>query len=231
VFAGPSLRPTGVGLEWRGPAEHGDITRAVSDGATHIGFIDGLYDVVASVWHKEILAALAAGVGVLGGGSLGAIRAAECGPFGMEGVGVIHGRYASGLLDDDAAVAQLHAPAELGYAALTEALVNVEATLERLGVEERLPRDAAAALLAAAQRLFFKHRTHETIVEEAGFRGKDAEALVRLLDAGRVDLKRSDALALVERLRTAGPAAPSVSWRLAETWAWRRARAIALEAQ
>jgi hypothetical protein len=221
----------GFGLEWRGPAEHGDITRAVRDGATHIGFIDGLYDVVASVWHKEILAALAAGVGVLGGGSLGAIRAAECGPFGMEGVGVIHDRYASGALDDDAAVAQLHAPAELAYSALTEALVNVEATLERLDAEGQLPPDLAAALLAAARRLYFKQRTHESIVEEAGYFGKDAVTLVRLLDDSRVDLKRRDALALVERLRTAGPAAPSVGWRLAETEGWRRARAAALEAQ
>ena len=43
-----------------------------------------------------------------GGGSLGALRAAECAHFGMIGVGEIFTRYMSGDLVDDCAVAQLH---------------------------------------------------------------------------------------------------------------------------
>ncbi len=92
VFAGPSLHGTPV--EWgdivcRGPAETGAIERALGDGATVIGLVDGHYQQVGAVWHKEILAALAAGAAVFGAASMGALRAAECAPFGMVPVGSI----------------------------------------------------------------------------------------------------------------------------------------------
>jgi hypothetical protein len=229
VFAGPSLPPCDDRVVWQGPARHGDLVRAMRDGATHIGFIDGLYDDVSSVWHKEILAVLAAGLRVYGGASLGAVRAADCAAFGMIGVGRVHALYASGALDDDAAVAQLHAPAELGYAALTEARVNIEATLERLGAEGRLDAAAAARLSAAAGVLFFKERTLEAIVEQAGYGGEEAADLLALLETGRVDVKRADARAVVAAVIAAPHGlAPKPGWRLASTFVWRQALASAL---
>jgi hypothetical protein len=229
IFAGPSLTPQGMGLTWRGPAKHGDVVRAMAEGATHIGFVDGLYEDVATVWHKELLHALHSGVWIIGGGSLGAIRAAECRRFGMIGVGRIFERYASGELDDDAAVAQLHAPAELGYAALTEALVNVEATLQKLAKLRLIDSVAERRLGSAACRLFFKNRTHETVVEEAGFRGEEAAAVEALLDRHRVDQKRLDARAVAHVLHSLddGPA-PEPDWTLAETQMWRNSRNVAV---
>ena len=152
LFAGPSLYGDIVAgriaaapdVVCRGPAAQGDVAAAVLDGATAIGLVDGRYEDVAAPWHKEILFALSEGVAVYGGGSLGALRAAECAHFGMIGVGEIFARYMSGDLVDDSAVAQLHAPAELDYLPLTEALVNVEATIRRLAarglIDRRSPR-------------------------------------------------------------------------------------------
>jgi hypothetical protein len=97
-----------------------------------IGLVDGHYEQVASVWHKEILYALSMGVHVFGAASMGALRAAECEAYGMVPVGEIAGRYCRGELYDDDAVALLNGPAELAYAPLTEPLVEVEATLARL---------------------------------------------------------------------------------------------------
>ena len=51
-----------------------------------IGVIDGYFDGVPSVWHKEILWALSQGIRVFGGASMGALRAAELDGFGMTGV-------------------------------------------------------------------------------------------------------------------------------------------------
>ncbi len=51
--------------------------------------------------------------------------------FGMKPIGAIALAYASGALDDDAAVALSHGPAELGFPPVTEPLVNVEPTLQR----------------------------------------------------------------------------------------------------
>ena len=137
----------------------------------------------------------------------------------MIGVGEIFARYVSGDLIDDSAVAQLHAPAELGYLPLTEALVNVEATIRRVAALGRIDAAAARALEASARGLFFKRLTYE-----AAAAGADAPAeTLRLLVAHRVDQKREDALALVARL-AAHPDARGAkpAWTLARPSAWRK---------
>lgn len=63
----------------------GDITRAASERPAVIGVIDGVFEVVPTVWHKEILWVMARGVPVYGAASIGAQRAAELAPFGMRG--------------------------------------------------------------------------------------------------------------------------------------------------
>jgi len=227
LFAGPSLYGDIVagriaaapGIICRGPAAQGDIAAAVLDGATAIGLVDGRYEDVASPWHKEILFALSEGVAVYGGGSLGALRAAECAHFGMVGVGEIFARYMSGDLVDDSAVAQLHAPAELDYMPLTEALVNVEATVRRVAALGLIAAALAAALEAAARTLFFKRLTFQAVVELAGAPASQ----IGLLAGNRVDRKREDALALVAELRARDDAlAAKPAWELARPKAWRR---------
>ena len=59
---------------------------------------------------------LARGTRVIGGASLGALRAVELERFGMAGIGGIFHAYRSGAMVRDDAVMLVHAPAELGYA-------------------------------------------------------------------------------------------------------------------
>jgi len=136
VFVGPTLPDAHAliagDIVIRPPAIQGDLLRAVRSGASAIGIIDGNFEYVAPIWHKEILYALSRGIRVYGAASMVALRAAECADFGMTGVGRIFHHYADGILEDDADVALLHGPAELGYLLLTVPLVNVLATLEHL---------------------------------------------------------------------------------------------------
>lgn len=228
LFAGPSLHGTDWvggrrdGLDCRGPAAQGDIARAVVEGATVIGLVDGRYEDIAAVWHKEILYAIEEGALVFGAASMGALRAAECADFGMIGVGAVFERYRLGELADDAAVAQLHAPAELGYTPLTEALVNVEATIQRLVKLRAISELEATALDQSARALFFKERTYPRILSLAGLdkgdRGKQLRALIKRC---RLDQKREDALLLANYLATIAPerqAAPE--WKLNTTYTW-----------
>jgi hypothetical protein len=162
-------------------------------------------------------------VQVFGAASMGALRAAECAPFGMIGVGAVFERYRDGDLVDDAAVAQTHAPAELGYAPLSEALVNVEATLERFVKLRAITESEAAALNASAQRLFFKERTWPQILDAAGLdceprRGR----LLDLVRRCRVDVKQQDAVILAKYLAYLDPtrqAAPE-DWRMESSYTW-----------
>ncbi|AUX80337.1 MULTISPECIES: TfuA-like protein [Sinorhizobium] len=202
LFVGPTVpdaaRIAGDALAVRPPATQGDLVRAVNEGATAIGLIDGNFEYVAPVWHKEILFALSQGVAVLGAASMGALRAAECAPFGMVGIGAVFRQYIDGETVDDSDVALLHAPRELGYAPLTVPLVNLRATLRHLTEQNLLSHSDAARTADAAASLFYKERSWAAIFARAGFAsGTDAV----MLRANYVDQKRIDALELLEALQ------------------------------
>ncbi|THK37757.1 antibiotic resistance protein [Ensifer sp. MPMI2T] len=205
VFVGPTVpdarQLAGAAFAVRPPAMQGDILRAVRAGATIIGLVDGNFEHVAPVWHKEILFALSQGVHVFGAASMGALRAAECAPFGMVGIGEIYRRYAAGELADDSDVALLHAPAELGHAPLTVPLVNMHATLARLRHAGSITAADASRIEAAAGRIFYKRRTWAAIVAEADLWADRDRALAARLQQEMVDQKRVDALALFDAVR------------------------------
>lgn len=232
LFVGPTLDAATVAAATdaavRGPAVRGDILRAVTAGAAAIGLVDGCFERVAAVWHKEILWALAHGCRVYGAASLGALRAAELAAFGMVPVGAIAAAYASGEITDDDEVAVAHRDADAGYAPVSEAMVNVRATLaaaRAAGVVDAATHDAVTALLKAR---FYPERAWGLVWAEGPRRGIAPDALAALrawLPAGRVDAKRADALALLAALRdapaTRGERPP---WRFEATDAWEALR-------
>ncbi len=127
VFIGPTLSHEQASevreIECLAPVRQGDIYRAVTRHRPRvIGIVDGSFQHVASVWHKEILWAMAQGVHVFGSASMGALRAAELHCFGMRGVGRIFAAYLSGvfepdsgeIFEDDDEVAVIHGPLETG---------------------------------------------------------------------------------------------------------------------
>ncbi|HVW91275.1 MAG TPA: TfuA-like protein [Devosia sp.] len=228
VFAGPSLSgidKSAFACRFLPPAAQGDLARAVVEGATVIGLIDGVYETTAAVWHKEILFALQQGVAVLGGASMGALRAAECAPFGMRAVGSIATRYLAGELDDDAAVAVVHGPAELDYLPLNEALVDAEATIARLRRLGLVAADEADRLVAAARAIFFKRRTAEAIAEQAIPDPSRRAEILAAYAAEHQAQKRADALQVVEEvLRLPARRAPvAAGWTLSEPAFWKAA--------
>jgi hypothetical protein len=225
VFAGPSIFGLDFdrsGLEVRGPAEVGDIERAVDDGANVIGLVDGHYQHVGAVWHKELLHAMSLGVTVLGGASMGALRAAECRAFGMIPVGRIADRYCRGELIDDSAVAITNAPAELDYMPLTEAEVDVEATIEAAHGRGLVTEDERQHLSESNRRMFFQDRTMRSVVESAAL-GDREHTVCALLEANRVSVKGRDALEVIDRLRSLPDrrSSPPPGWRLSQSTFWR----------
>ncbi|OWV83166.1 TfuA-like protein [Rhizobium sp. R693] len=223
VFVGPSLPDAAhfVGDEITicPPAVRGDVLAAVKAGAHAIGIVDGGFEYVAPVWHKEILYALSRKVHVFGAASMGALRAVECRVFGMVGIGRIYSEYASGVTIDDSDVALLHGPEELGYKALTIPLVNVRATLDELGRHQVLNRELCSALENAAANLFFKARTWRAIVSNVDLPAADRQQLLCLLRSSEVDQKRADALALIEAVRAANDPLPAdVTWQFNKTF-------------
>ena len=227
IFAGPSLprsiRPSDPALEWHPPVRQGDVYQAALTRPAIIGITDGYFEVTPTVWHKEILWAMALGIHVYGGASIGALRAAELHSFGMKGVGRIFEAYCHGILSDDDEVAVLHGPEELDYPAVTEAMVNIRATLDKAVAEGVLDRWLVARLTEIGKILFYKERNWDAILGLATGRGLPPTPLDQLavwLQGGRVDQKRIDALEMIGVIRehlAAGVSPLRVSYRFQET--------------
>lgn len=232
VFLGPTLPVADARKELNAvylpPITQGDLTRLAWQEPDAVGIIDGCFERMPAVWHKEILWAMERGIHVFGAASMGALRAAELSPFGMEGVGRVFEQYQSGALEDDDDVAVAHAGADEGYRRLSEAMVDVRATVFRAVEEGVLPEDIGTALEVIAKRLFYPERIYPSIVATARSQGLNADALdafARWVPSGAVELKRQDAISLLRVMRSrseAGWHAKRVDYITERTSSWER---------
>jgi len=212
VFVGPSLpsraRPSGTQI-YHPPIQHGDLFRLDLRPGDRVLIIDGVYQHAAPIRHKEIMAMLRRKVRVYGAASMGALRASELHLFGMRGLGRVFGAYRSGLLESDADVAVLHADADADYQAFTIAHVSVAMaarSLHRAGMISALDADQVTSVSAS---LHFTERTPAAFLSRAdgaGMRAAASRVLAEVTDGG--DVKRTDALAAIERLLSAVAATP-----------------------
>lgn len=210
------------------PARRGDVVNAIAkhDPET-ILIVDGYFEQVPSVWHKEILWALEQGRTVAGAASMGALRAAELSQFGMIGVGRIYEAYATGRFDpfddpfeDDDEVAVLHGPAETGYAA-TEAMVDVRASLAAARDTGVITTDDMLAIARAAKAQFYKRRTWGSVLADAnGIAVETVDNLRNWLKDNRIQQKRLDAAALLRQSAAGELVAEIPPFRFEQTLLW-----------
>ena len=210
VFAGPSIAGVAIPsvIEIRPPAKQGDVYLASLEAPNAIGIIDGYFEGVPAVWHKEVLWAIAHNIPVLGASSMGALRAAELDIFGMIGVGEIYEGYRDGLYEDDDEVALHHAPPEVGYGALSIAMVNIRATVSAALKAGVISEEQQFQIIAAAKSLYYGDRNWPRILEdvESGL----AQAVTDWLPGNEVDQKQADAVLLLDRMAEGNISGPSV---------------------
>lgn len=228
VFVGPTLAAAEVAARLPGatvlpPVAVGEVLALVRRrGVTRIAIIDGFFERMAAVWHKEILLAIERGIAVWGAASMGALRAAELAAFGMRGVGAIYRGFADGTLVADDEVAVAHLPAEYGYRATSEALVNLRDGIARapmLGARTR------AALVALARGRFYRERSWAALIGDARAAGLPRRQLDGLAAWPKPDRKAADARLLLGRLATSREPAGRVARpaiRVPRTWALRQ---------
>ena len=164
------------------PAEQGSVFRAVLEHRPAVvAIIDGAFAQRPAVRHKEILWAMANGVEVHGAASMGALRAAELAPYGMIGHGFVYRWYRRTPLADDEEVAVAMAPAELGSAALGEALINMRVTLRRgRTARDRRPRAAHGARSGWPAPRYFLDRSYGAMLADARAALRDPAALAEI---------------------------------------------------
>jgi hypothetical protein len=234
VFLGPTLAEKDARAEldavYLPPVSAGDVYRLWRRRPRAIGIVDGYFDRVPAVWHKEIMWIMERGVHVFGGAGLGALRAAELDRFGMCGVGWVYQAFREETLNRDDEVAVRHASAGDGYRPLSEAMVNIRRTLQAAAQQGIISAATAGILLAAGTALFYPDRTWPELLRAAEATRADLaelDALRQWLPTGRVDQQGADAVAMLREMRgflAADPAPQQVSWSMAHTAMWEAAK-------
>lgn len=206
VFLGPSLSHTEANnilpAHYAPPIRRGDIEMALNEGAKIIGIIDGSFYRSFSVGPFEIIMAIEKGIKVFGASSMGALKAVECHPFGMIGVGKIYELYQSGKIDAEDEVAIVFDPETLR--ALSIPLVNMRYAFALAEKEGILNRKEKNTLLRIGKKIYFPERTYKhvfMIAKEKGFSKTKIDQLISYVKDPSRDLKSLDTIECLKSIR------------------------------
>jgi hypothetical protein len=234
VFTGPTISVEEgrsiLDAVYLPPVAQGDVYRVTLKQPQAIGIIDGYFERVPAVWHKEILWAMSQGVHVYGSASIGALRAAELASFGMIGVGSIFKAYHNCELEDDDEVAVLHGPAENNYVSFSTAMVNIRRTLAYAEAANIISSEVHTSLEYIAKSLFYPERSYVAMLRigaEQGLPMAELASLRNWLPHGQVDQKREDARSMLHVMREhlgTNPDRKFVQYSFEYTEAWDYAR-------
>jgi hypothetical protein len=186
------------------PATRGALTAAVKAGYTRIGFIDGAIENGSRLPLRELRETLPIpDIEVLGGASMGAIRAVQLESAGMRGVGRVFRLLRCGSVVDSDEVYVLHAPAGLHYRCLTLPLVNIRYTLRSMRRSGHLALTDEQAILQYVRDVpWFDRDRHSLSAAVYAVCGRSRCArVVQAFDSLYRDVKREDALLLLSMLQ------------------------------
>jgi hypothetical protein len=185
------------------PAARGALTAALLSGYTRIGVIDGAIEGGERLPLRELREALAMpGVTLLGGASMGAVRAAQLGFEGMRGIGRVFRLFRRRWLNDADEVYVLHAPGALRYRSLTLPLVNIRFTLRAMRLAAWLSEMEERAILSYLRDVpwFDRDRQSVSAAIHAACRSPRCVRTMHAFDSLYRDVKQEDARCVVSHL-------------------------------
>lgn len=207
VFAGTSISHEDAAelldATYWPPIARGDIEKAMKQGYSVIGIIDGIFFSRAAVAHKEIIRAIKEGIMVIGGCSMGALRASELDVHGMSGVGQIYEWYRDGVIEDDDEVAVATNPDT--FEPVSNPMVNIRETLKAAFKSNIINNDEFRRISELAKSTHYTERSYFGITRQAlreGIIPEDkASKLLKFCTENESDLKREDALLVLEKIK------------------------------
>lgn len=232
VFVGPtlakSLAEQLLDATYLPPASQGEVYREARKRPIAIGIIDGYFEQVPAVWHKEILWAMAHGVHVFGASSMGALRAAELHTYGMRGCGEIWQAFKDGILQDDDEVTIVHGPPDSGYIKASEAMVNIRATLDKAEDQNILDRNVKEALVMLAKNTWYPERNFRALIQHLDeIDALASQNLKHWLVDNSVDRKALDAKVMLSEMNSflsTNPQPAVANFHFEHTDAWEQVR-------
>lgn len=203
IFTGPSLSIKEASqileADYRGPIKRGDILEAIKDSPDIIGIIDGVFHQQPAVSHREILEALNQGIMVVGGSSMGALRASELDDLGMVGIGYVYQQYKTGAIESDDDVAIILNPQT--HEQLSDALVSIEYNLKKATDAGILSDKELENILAVSKSIFYPKRTYEKIFKDSGLDDILISKLKKFIKFKGCDVKKNDAISVLNYIK------------------------------
>lgn len=185
------------------PVRRFQLEKFVQQGYKVMGIIDGIFFDRAAVGHREIISALNAGVKVVGGASMGALRASELDTHGMIGVGKVYEWYRDGVIESDDEVAVSTNPDT--FEPISVPLVNMRETLKAALASGIINEKEHEDLLELAINTYYPDRSYLGLTKEGAKKGLiSEEQRKKLLDFfinNEIDIKRQDAVLVLETVK------------------------------
>ncbi len=203
IFTGPSLHPEEakkiLDADYRPPVGRDDILIALKDKPKVIGIIDGVFHQKPAVSHKELLKAMELGVKVVGGSSMGALRASELDDLGMIGVGKVYEAYKTGEIESDDDVAVVFNPQTLEQ--LSEAQVSMNYNFQRACNEGLISPEELDNLNSTAKSIYYPKRTYKLVLTNSNLDMSKKNILMEYIKEKGKDVKREDALLVLKYIK------------------------------
>ncbi|AKB58723.1 TfuA-related McrA-glycine thioamidation protein [Methanosarcina barkeri] len=192
-----------LGANYQPPVRRFQLEKFVQEGYKIIGIIDGIFFDRAAVGHREILSALDSGVKVVGGASMGALRASELDTHGMIGVGKVYEWYRDGVIESDDEVAVSTNPDT--FEPISVPLVNIRETLKAALTSGLVSEEEHDSLLKLAIDTYYPDRSYFGLVKEGVKKGlipeEKKKSVLDFCTGHEVDVKREDAVLVLETVK------------------------------
>ena len=202
VYLGLSIQEdeakTILDADYRSPVKRGDILKAISEKPDVIGIIDGVFHHSPAVAHKEIMKALDKGITVVGGSSMGALRASELDDLGMVGIGYVYKAYRTGAITSDDDVALSFDP--VNKVPISEALVNVDYKLELAVKEGIITEEDKDYVHNIAKEIYYPKRSYQNIFSKVEMEDEKKTKLIDFVLKEK-DIKYLDAIEVLEYIK------------------------------
>ncbi|MEN4007390.1 MAG: TfuA-related McrA-glycine thioamidation protein [Methanobacteriaceae archaeon] len=203
VFIGPSLSREEaskiLNADYREPIQRGDVSAVLNENPDIIGIIDGVFHQQPAVSHREILDALKRGITVVGGASMGALRASELDDFGMVGIGYVYNQYKKGLIESDDDVAVAINPITMEK--LSDSLVSMEYNFKKALDKGIISKKEFNDLIETAKSIFYPKRTYAYLLNMVQIQPAKIAVIENFLIEEGVDIKRQDAIEVLEYIK------------------------------
>jgi hypothetical protein len=185
LFAGPSLELCdqnliGGAFECKRPIKRGDLEQLI-DGRKRVGTIiilDGVYGSNLAITPTECRQAIKAGWTLIGGSSMGALRASELWSVGMMGLGNVYNLFRIGKLKSDADVAVSYN--KDFQEELTLSIVYIRSVLGQLCNQKVVDVATARQLLLAARKIAWFERFPNLLLDAWRRKGVDSNSLSKM---------------------------------------------------